>query len=192
MWNIIVWNYLILIWKNGAFLQIYFGSEMFISLPDWIRILPKVSDPAGSGSATLPRTYFFLWACSVLPLLRTWLVEGVSEYVQGSLAQNETSTAPYYLKRKLLMLHDLQKFNQKYRVRYPMAYTVARQSWTYPWPAVPDCPWCRNADVELTQLTNGLTFFHSFRCLAKEKEVFCFFAFCPLIKKTLNGMLSQE
>ncbi len=29
---------------------------------------------------------------------------------------------------------------------------------TYPWPAVPDWPWCRNADAGWKKLTTGLTF----------------------------------
>ncbi len=42
---------------------------------------------------------------------------------------------------------------------------AGQQSRNYPWPAVPDLPWCRNADVRMTQLSfgknadTGLTFF---------------------------------
>ncbi len=49
--------------------------------------------------------------------------------------------------------------------------SIARQCRTNPWPAVPDWPWCRNANAVLKQLTNGnnadavLTFFPAFRHL---------------------------
>ncbi len=35
---------------------------------------------------------------------------------------------------------------------------IAGQCRTNPWPAVPDWPWCRNADAGLKKLTTGLTF----------------------------------
>jgi hypothetical protein len=39
------------------FTDLFFGSETFISVPDWIR--PKSSDPSGSGSATLLEMHYY-------------------------------------------------------------------------------------------------------------------------------------
>jgi hypothetical protein len=94
MWNmynrLIVWNHLILAWILGSFFLIYFGSgfesgfesgsetgsEMFISVPDRIRIRPKVSDPygSGSGSATLTQiSYFFHITYPQAHYLQSWI-----------------------------------------------------------------------------------------------------------------------